>query len=311
MAAPSTLDEIVSSVTATPPHWFATIDGAVIDGLPDLISAHDLEGAPLYLEAGDAPAVQSGPYLVALPTAASVKTLLTAIRQRPATVFWSWPGDFATLRRHLRTLNLVRIPAEASADAGAEAAGVLPSASSPAYEAVVFRHWDPNVLAILLSLLSREQISRFLGPATALIFDATDVAQLFVANRPVELPSPPTGMLQFTPEQITALSARRVDISRRRIAAYLRDVAPEHTARMDDTTLAKAVLQSEGEAKQLGLTGEADIGKWSYLQLLGGGQLLTNAAVATAFTVPDYGSTPAECLDRLFDEVEHRFRRHR
>lgn len=307
LSAPSALDEVVTSVTGTPPHWFAAVDGAVIDGLPELIRAHDLESAPLYLEAENQAAVRSGPYLVALPDQAAVATLLSITRQLPAMVFWSWPGDFAALRRHLRTLNLVRIPTEASTEAPL---GDEPEASRPAHETVVFRHWDPNVLAILLSLLSREQISRFLGSANALIFDAVDVAaQLFVANRPADLPTPPAGMLQFTAEQIAALSDRRVEISRRRIAAYLRDVAPEYTSRIDDGALAASVLKSEAEAKQLGLASEADIGRWSYLQLIGGGQLMANASMVEAFTVPQYGATPTECLDRLYDEVEHRFRR--
>jgi hypothetical protein len=115
-------------------------------------------------------------------------------REPGALVIWSWPKGEMALYRHLRTLNLVKIPNEARAEAEAEGEDV---SNMPSFETVLFRHWDPNVLGTLLPLLEVPQQARFLGAAGGLAFDAPDIGRMFAAPRPSGLPPPTPGMLRF------------------------------------------------------------------------------------------------------------------
>ncbi len=295
--SPATTDSVVAAVTALPGERFAVVDGALVDGLTAKLAAWGISGVALYLEAGEPTAVESGPFLAALPSEAKLRSLLRLVGEDAAPVFWSWPAGFLALRRHLRTLNVVEIPNEDRKDE-----------DQPAHETVIFRHWDPNVLAPLLPVLTAGQRSRFLGRSEALVFDASDYSGLVSAHRPEALPPAPRGMLRFTPEQMAALGARREEASRRRIAEYLREVAPQHTARMSDPELAAAVLRYEKEAKDFGLATERDIGRWAFLEVMGGGMLAQNQAVRDAFRVPYAAASPTACLERMFAEVEARLR---
>jgi hypothetical protein len=104
----------------------------------------------------------------------------------------------------------------------------------PACETVLFRHWDPNVLGGLLPLLDGPQQARFLGAATGLALDATDLGRLMAAPRPTGLPAAAPGMLQFSEGQLEAFVERRDDDFHRKIMLYLRDAAPEYLGRVPE-----------------------------------------------------------------------------
>ena len=279
---------LVDALAALEPAHFAVMDGAHFDNLPAVLEASSLRAIALYLEAVDGEGLAAGPYLVPLTSQALAQTVSTIVGNLPAVVFWSWPGTPESLRRHLRGINLAEIPVEGSAE----------------YETVLFRHWDANVLAVTVPVLTAEQPSRLLGPANGLAYDASEHGGVVKALRPDALPPAPGGLLRFEPGQMAAMTQRRLAASHRRIAAYLREVAPEHVARMDGPALQSAITRFEGEARALGLSVESDIARWSYLQIIAGGDLFTDDDVKGVFAAQDTTLGPTQRLDRLMQAVQ-------
>lgn len=293
MSVPNTLPMAVASL---PPGHAAVVEGALDPELRGKLAAARLPALPLYLEGGTV-AVWSGPVLVDLAERGGLSALLEI---NGAAVIWSWPAGVQSLRRHLRSINLVEVPADT----------VEPGATGR--ETVIFRYWDPQVLAALLPLLSPAQQARFLGEADGLAFDSRDSfgeGAVIVAPRPAGLPAAPRGLLRFSSEQMAALSRARVLASRRRIGAYLRETAPEQTRPLDDRALAAEVERFEREGQALGLATERDLGLWASLQLLAGGALFAEQDVRDDFDPRLSGRTPSETMRLLFDDVVHRLER--
>ncbi len=287
---PRMANALAKAVEALPAYRYAVLDGAHIDALPEALRHHRLPFAPLYLEASKEDGVRAGPYLVALEARDAIGTAIALTEGKPAATFWSWPSSFAALRRHLRGLNLVEIP-----NARRE------YADDPAYETVLFRHWDPNVLAVTLPVLREEQRARFLGDALGLAFDADEYGGVKHVTRPAALPAKPHGMLRLNSAQMEAITTYRLAASRIRIEAYLRDVAPDQASRMPPSALSDLVAMSQKQAADLRLTSERDVGLWSYLQLIAGGRIELAPQILMAFDIPGAGATPTECLERLVD----------
>lgn len=287
---------LASALAALPPGYFAVLDGARDPNLAFHLRAWNLTPLPLYLEAVEEEAVWSGPVLVELPAAAIHNGWLPLPPMENVT-FWSWPDDALSLRRHLRSINLVDVPAET----------VFPNGEGR--HTVMFRHWDANVLASILPLLSAEQYARVWGKAQGLVIDADDFGGTHGIERPRDLPAKPRGMLAFDLAQVSALSDVRVATARRRIAAYLREVAPAQTQALDDAALTTRIAGWEQEAKAFGIVSERDIGRWSFLQCMTGGTLLTMPGVGDYMqrVAADHG--PGPMLDTVFAEVEHGLRR--
>jgi hypothetical protein len=297
MPQPSSTEALLGEIAACPANMFATIDGGHFVNLAGMIEITNLVATPLYLEGGDAEVLAAGPHLVEVHSAAHVHELVSLAGDLPALVFWSWPGDLASLRHHMRTLNLVEIPNERRLEA-----------IDPAYEAVLFRYWDPNVLAAFLPAFTDGQLARFFGDAAALVFDAPDHGGLLVAAKPPAV-SAVRGMLRFDPEQVAALSAQRIGASQRRIGTYLRDMAPEHSRSLDAPALAGLVAVCAQEAATFGLTGERDIAMWSYLQLVSGGALYQEPAVRQMFALADPQVPPSDRLKALWVLIEQQLGR--
>jgi hypothetical protein len=192
------------------------------------------------------------------------------------------------MRRHLRGLNLAEIPDEKTGHG---------------YESVLFRHWDPNVLAMTLPVLRPDQQSRFLGEAAALLFDAAEHAGITTASRPAGLPPKPAGLLRFELAQIAGIMTGRMAASYRRIAGYLREVAPDQTAHIDQRTLAGTIVNFDREARELGLAKESDIARWAFLQVISGGGLFADPEVRNVFGAPDSSLGPTERMDALMEAV--------
>jgi Domain of unknown function (DUF4123) len=280
---------LMHAITALAPAHFAVMCGTMFDDLPAVLDASNLGHVPLYLEAENAAGLAAGPHLVALPSLAHAETVVRIASDRCAMVFWSWPGSIDTLRRHLRGLNLVTIPSE----------------SGMRQDTVIFRHWDPNVLAVTLPELTANQQSRFLGNSGGLTYNASEHGGVVNLARPDGLPPPSLGILQFNAAQLAATNQRRLSASFLRIATYMRDVASAQTASMTDQSLLDTIGQFDFEARSLGLTTEQDVARWSFLQLLTGRSLLEDANVLGVFAATDVVLTPSERLDRLLASVEH------
>ena len=210
------ISRLASTIANFPGQPFAVVDGG------------------LFLDQADTEVQAAGPWLVGLDQAANATERVLAMPQtKPAITFWSCGGGETVLFKHLRTLNMARIP-EWAADGGSKP----PKANkSPCYETVFFRHWDPRVLGALLPVLDAPQFKRILGPAEEIAFDAAGGTGF---RRVVADPSwPPAsgGLLLIHGDQFTALIDRRVSMSHRRIGAYLRRYAPERVSHLDDRSL--------------------------------------------------------------------------
>ncbi len=201
---------------------FAMLDGAKYDDLPGWLRQIDIEARALFLEyRGNAGIMRAGPHL-ALLNERRLRNLLRIEGIEGAAVFWRVEEpDEPALYRHLRTLNLVEIPAPPPAQDAA------PDPFATAQRTVMFRHWDPGVLAMILPVLTPAQRARLFGPAVALAIAAPEGA--LQAKRRADWPAPAHGRLALNEAQMQALSGAMTARSHRAIASYLRDAAPDQT----------------------------------------------------------------------------------
>ena len=212
-------------------------------------------------------------------------------------MFWCCDGGEAVLHRHLRTLNMARVPrwaAEGGMAAPADGSGLEPSP-------VMFRHWDPRVLGALLPVLDGAQFARVLGPAGEFAFLAVDYGGVRRVVADPAFPPAPSGMLTIRSDQVEALSQRRLAASHRRIAAYLRDAAGDQTTDMDDVTLLATVRHYDGQAKSVGLKDEYDIMLWSFMQVTSTIDLHKNPDFIRYMADPRAGRKPSDRIRNLFD----------
>ncbi|KPF71041.1 hypothetical protein IP69_08155 [Bosea sp. AAP35] len=275
-----------AALQALPPDWYAVVDGALFVDLAADLAIHGLGGRPLFLEAGDAAAVSSGPFLISLSRADDIDRLRAMNAGRAAPVFWSWPSGEPALFRHLRTLNLVEIP-----DRQRE------TPDAPAYEAVVFRHWDTVVLGAMMPLLRPGQMARLLGAAAGVCFGGGSLA----AFAGPEAVAADTGMLRFSPDQIARLNLGRVAASRQRIASYLREAAPVETGTMDAAQLQALIVHGENTGRALGLGSERALGKWTYMIAVTDGAVAEGPTMGQVFA--GSGLAPDDTLDAVFAEM--------
>ncbi|WP_158004082.1 DUF4123 domain-containing protein, partial [Methylobacterium indicum] len=200
---------------------FAVLDGAQFDDLPAALRQAGLLGRSLFLDQGDAELERAGPWLVTLAQAPDAADHVFRLAgDRPAAVFWCCIAGEAVLYRHLRRINKARIPAWSAAGRSA------PSEDDDGtFEAVLFRHWDPDVLGALMPVLDAGQFARVLGPASEIAYRSEAYGGLKRVPANPGWPVAPTGMLTIRTEQMLALGERRIEACRRSVAAYLRDVA--------------------------------------------------------------------------------------
>lgn len=281
---------LVQALSRLPRDWFAVVDGAYFDNLPLVLQTSDLSGLPLYLEGGAPEHRDAAGFLVDLADEAAIRRCVDLLAGRPAAVYWSWPLGRMALYRHLRTLNLVEIPNE-----------TRESEDDPAYETVLFRHWDPNVLGSLLPLLTLSQRARFLGAATGLAFDAPAYAGLMAAPRPAGLPPAPHGYLRFSAEQMEGLRDARLSSSHRAIAAYLRRTEPEGTDHFNDTALIEFVQRADYQGRELGVSSERAHGLWAWLILVTGGEAARDPKILGAFQ--NTALTGDQTVEYLVDSI--------
>jgi hypothetical protein len=282
------------------------IDGGKFDDVARLLLEAGLSGRPLYLEGGDPAARAAAGHLVPLYEARDLRAAIALGREPGALVIWSWPKGEMALYRHLRTLNLVKIPNGARAEAEAEGEDV---SGMPACETVLFRHWDPNVLGTLLPLLDGPQQARFLGAAGGLAFDAPDIGRMFAAPRPAGLPTAAPGMLRFSDGQLEALRTARIEASRQRVAKFLRNNVPKVVLSRHAPDIDALIDRETQVGATLGIKKERDIARWTYLQVITGGRLHEQASIRRLFSDPEMSGTMTQRIDLLFREMAVRARR--
>ncbi len=255
---------LAATLSNMPAQLFAVLDGALFDDLPGNLMREGISCRSLFLEHGDLEVERAGPWMVALDsekTRAHIEALAVA---HPCAVFWSCPAGETALWRHLRTLNEVLIPIEGSATETAD--------QSAQYERVMFRHWDPNVLASVMPVLSVEQFARIFGPATYIVMNAPDYGGLGQIPLPDDIPAAPNGPLRLSPDQMEGLKEATAHSSRLRIARYLKRNIPPHFSGIDDEFLWGTTLASEASADELGIETERGRARWAYVMMLSDGK---------------------------------------
>ncbi len=157
--------DLRSALGELPHPFYVIMDGAVFENLPNDLQARSIIPESLFREHQDPAVERAGPWMASIDdTRGLERTLeLSTLCSRPFGVFWSCEEGSTALMHHLRTINMV----------------LLPQSTDGGHEAVLFRHWDPNVLAMMLDVLDKEQLREFLGPAQAVVFSAPDFGGLF------------------------------------------------------------------------------------------------------------------------------------
>lgn len=197
-------EDLVETVQGLSRDWYATVDGALVENLPEKLKSFGLIHRALYIEGVDEAAITNGPYLVRVPDDRAVMKLIGMTGNGPSPVFWSWAAGEPELVQHLRRKAMVRIPPETPEQ-------------RPPWDNVLFRHADANVLATMLEVLTPEQQASFIGKAKAIAFFAPDALGLILARRPIDLPKVERETISFTPEQYAQIEENRIIRNRRRV----------------------------------------------------------------------------------------------
>lgn len=340
MADPSLLKE---RLLANEEPLFAVLDGAQFDNLPDDLMLSGLSHSPLYIDdGGQGPEFErAAPQLVPvdrqrgddgaqLPRPDALDALMGVVGDRAAIVFWACEGRPGLLFRHLRTINMVRIPRQETMLEGDEdglvgqmesltdsvepiaEVGEVETADGPAssegdFELAIFRHADANVMAQVLPSLDGSGFARLFGPASAILFapdaDWVGSSGIMAAPRPDDLPKPPKGPLTLDEAAMKRVEAKRLGRSHRRVMAYLREVAPDEAGAMSDEELATATGTYMQEARSMGVETEAGMGRWSYMQLVSGGAMTDDADIKDYMSKADDGTTPDDRVQALMQST--------
>lgn len=236
---------------------------------------------------------------------------------KPAVVFWSGESsvDPEQLYRHLRGLNRISVPTiwkdnqvlnegprVRNEEEFAAAGDHQPSEElmSGGQEMVIFRHADANVMMQTIPALDEVQVARLFGPATQLIF-APDKAWgggVKRARRGANILAP-LGPLKFDRAAMQMMSSSRLEVSRQRVMAYLREADPENN-NLSDSDLRKKTLFYEADGKEMGLRSEGAHARWAFLMSSTDGQIGQEQEIRKAVKT---SADPDQTLAQLMDEM--------
>jgi hypothetical protein len=199
------------------------------------------------------------------------------------------------LYRHVRKLNLAEIPA------GAGVSG-LEAGSAQAWDSVIFRHWDPNVLAVTLPVLEAGQMARLLGPSGGLAFLADGAGPVTVPG-PAVVPFAALPPLRFSDAQMEALGRGRQWQSFARIERYLHACDPAFMATLPTDVLRRSIADADASGRALGLRSEKSLGRWTYLCMVTNGAISLDPQVLKGFRESPW--SPEDTLDGMYEVMIH------
>lgn len=201
---------------------------------------------------------------------------------KPAPVFWCGDQTLSAERlyRHLRGLNRIVVPKDwrdsSVSIEGPRVSNEIESAAAGEgeptrcdevahSEMVIFRHADANVMMQTIPALNEAQVARLFGPGLTIIFAPDEVwgGGIKRARRGSDIAAP-RGLLTLDRDAMSAMSASRLDVSRKRIMTYLRSADPENN-NLSDAELRRKVLFYEAQGQKLGLRSERAHGQWAFL----------------------------------------------
>jgi hypothetical protein len=296
---PAIVAGLRTSVMAFAVGRYAVMDGHYDPDLGGRLRAIGISGSPLYRANESAVDIWAGPILIDLTNAAHATLFFDTIQASCGAVFWHWPESGAALHRHLRTLNMARIPAEPDQQPQGD--------SASAEDIVLFRHYDPDALAPVLPVLTPPQQARILGDARGITFAAEDYGGVVSVPRPDLLPRTSAGPLRLDAAQMARVDDLRRAASHRRIARFLFGELPN--VGMDQSVILARVPTYDAQARALGLTTEGDIARWAYLQLISNEKLFDMPVVQDSFRPEVRRCSASEYLDLLYDGIIDQFRR--
>lgn len=252
--ASATAQMIHQRLAGMPQSLFAVMDGGLFDDLPSDLESAGISSRSLFHDDAGAGMLRAGPWLISLADSNSRLHVERLSNQQPCAVYWSCPEGEEALWKHLRTINEIVIPDDR-----------VDGATS---ERVLFRHWDPNVMASVLPILDEAQFARIFGPATNILMNAPDYGGVKQAPRPADLPPATPGPLRIAPDQIERLKEVMLHSSRLRIARYLKGNIPSDPPGITDEFAWGATLATEKTADELGIRTERGRARWGYLSVI-------------------------------------------
>lgn len=303
-----------TAVDPQPPAWTAISEEERACGKSDSeIYADRMQAA---LDAGD----ESGGGMLSVDdvenvsgTIARLEAILRIADGKPGLVFWIGDASLTedVLFSHLRRLNKILVPNDSIDDevtdelleAAADAEEILVAKENDAYELVVFRHADANVMAQVFPALNEVQAARLFGPCHQLLFapDPDWSGGIKRARKPNDLPAPPSGPLRWEPETIRAIKAQRMEASRRKVMSYLREVDP-NAGELSDAELRQRVLIYEASGDTIGLQSERAHMKWAYLMSITDGKADSDG-IAKAYFQKN-SKHPDDAIDDVLDALD-------
>ena len=141
---------------------FALLDGGLFPDLRAWLDHTGLIARPLFREGDDPAAALAGPWLVPLDRPAQEDALVAMMGNVRAPVMLCWHGTTPDLYEHLRRQTLIEVPDDRLADVD----GRTP------HETVLFRFWDPAVLAAAWVVFHPDQQRRLFPGRTIALVDA-------------------------------------------------------------------------------------------------------------------------------------------
>lgn len=279
---------------------FAVLDGAQFDDLPNAMFEGDFTHRPLYLDRGNGTddQLRTAPQLVWLdrdrrnhrhdadhndgrPLLPVLERLIDLVEDRPAVVFWVSEAGGEVLYKHLRGLNKILLPADATIDRGKNYERdplSTPDNRSPKseHELVLFRHCDANVLAQVLPALTLANMARVLGPATQILYnsDSDWGEKPLRLMRSADMPPAPLGPLKLSLAEVGAIEEKRRLAAKRRRISYLRETCPSETEGASREALEEHIRISEDSGERLGLVSEGAHCRWAFIVCKTGGRAL-------------------------------------
>jgi hypothetical protein len=292
----TTTTHLLAVMEQWPRPVFVVIDGALLTDVPSLVAKADVFPRSLFIEHDNPATMQAGPWFASLDER-HLANLMRIERIETAAVFWCGAVEEAVVFRHLRSINLVDAPRPAGAP-------LDPFAADP--ERVLFRHWDPSVMALVLPVLDPAQRARLFGPMDAIALYASSLNGVREAKRRDNWPKQVRGRIQLSTAQLDQIAGAMTDRSRRSIMSYLREASPFETAIMNEQALLDFVTESEVSGRGLGLVGERALSRWAYLMLISSGTIAA-AEPARAYLA---GGVANDRIDTLMlaiaDEMDRR-----
>ena len=234
---------VYPSIVGYPPSLL--LDGTAYLNLPDRLARSGLTYTCLFGEADAAALAEEAPYLVQLDMAdetASRGMLDFALSAEEGAIALASSASLDRQRTHFRKWLSVHLP---HAQANSEVKPVL------------FRFYDPAIMAAFLGTLGPADAAAFFGPVNIIVvMEDRDTAEAFkltpvAANTPPR-PFPPGGLYRVSDTQYAILANVTADAFRDDLFRYLRSEFALETKEMSDDEVRELIDQAIADGEALG-----------------------------------------------------------